>query len=273
MGCSKIILTIVNIILMLVGLIPLIIGIVVMAKPDAVKFVLEKILSGSLGSVDSSHLGDLLTTIKTGAWILIILGAVITIVAFFGCCGACCENKVFLILYVVVLVVVILGEITFLILAVVYPAKIDEPVKEYMHKSLKKFGSDYPVDEELREPSKSFTLIWHITQVSMRCCAVESYIEYKNVTFISDKGHAVPVTCCKKKSNNPQDESDYLDKEKCFNGDTEYINDRSCFKAFQDEISKYKGYIIGGIVGVIVVEILLLAMAIYIMKSSSDKYA
>ena len=73
----------------LAGLLMLAFGIVAIVKPDYILVIL-----GNIPGMDKIPAAFDLGGIITGSAIfMIVLGAVVGAVGFFGCCGACCESK------------------------------------------------------------------------------------------------------------------------------------------------------------------------------------
>ena len=60
----------------------------------------------------------------SSAIVLIVLGAIIMIVAFFGCCGACTENACMMYTYGTLLALILIALIGVTVTIVVYKASI-----------------------------------------------------------------------------------------------------------------------------------------------------
>ena len=66
----------------------------------------------------------------SSAIVLIVLGAIIMIVAFFGCCGACTENACMMYTYGTLLALILLTLIGVIVTMVVFKDDIEMIVKD-----------------------------------------------------------------------------------------------------------------------------------------------
>ncbi|CAH8490115.1 unnamed protein product [Schistosoma margrebowiei] len=96
---------------------------------------------------------------------IIIIGAVVLIVSFLGCCGAIKENVYMLYLYSFLLVVLLVSELAIPIVAFVYRQEIDERLEKSMTSAI-------------NNPTKEVTLFMDLIQSSFQCCGVKSSEDY-----------------------------------------------------------------------------------------------
>ncbi|CAH8483937.1 unnamed protein product [Schistosoma mattheei] len=97
--------------------------------------------------------------------IIIIIGAIVLIVSFLGCCGAIKENVYMLYLYSFLLIVLLISELAVPIVAFVYRQEIDERLEKSMTSAI-------------NNPTKEVTLFMDLIQSSFQCCGVKGPKDY-----------------------------------------------------------------------------------------------
>eukprot|EP00092_Neocalanus_flemingeri_P017997 GFUD01019476.1.p1 GENE.GFUD01019476.1~~GFUD01019476.1.p1 ORF type:complete len:242 (-),score=46.93 GFUD01019476.1:96-821(-) len=116
---------------------------------------------------------------------IIILGVVVFAIAFFGCYGAGKENKCLIYTYTTLLVIILIAQIGAAIAAFVLKGDLKMEITKNMEKSIKNYNV---------EGFEGVTLTWDLVQKNLKCCGVENFEDWKNVTHFSDGG--VPDSCC-----------------------------------------------------------------------------
>jgi len=119
--------------------------------------------------------------------ILIIIGALMLIVTFFGCCGACTENPCMMYTYGTMLTLILLSLIGVAITVYVFRGDAREVITTTMDKSL---------DNYQQPQHDGVTETWNIMQSDFGCCGVSNYTDWKG-TPAFDQTNDVPDTCCK----------------------------------------------------------------------------
>jgi len=113
---------------------------------------------------------------------LIIIGAVIMVIAFFGCCGAYKENYCMIVAFGTLLTVILILEIIFVIIVYTQTDQIVGDVDNGLQAGLqfyKQKGSD------------GVTLAWDATQQEFNCCGANNFTDWKTVL-----NGSVPDSCC-----------------------------------------------------------------------------
>ncbi|OWA52790.1 putative CD63 antigen [Hypsibius exemplaris] len=120
--------------------------------------------------------------------LLIVIGAIISIIAFFGCCGSSKENYCMLITFAVLLSIIFVVELAGGIAAYVEKGR----VQGYLADNLKANLGKYNVTDN------STTGLYDKTQRDGQCCGVDTYRDwYNNNTFFNKTfGLRVPESCC-----------------------------------------------------------------------------
>merc|ERR1712020_881543 len=98
------------------------------------------------------------------AIVLMIIGGVILIVAFFGCCGACTENACMMYTYGTLRALILIALIGVTVTIVVYKGDVEEIVKKNMEKAMKNYNN---------ETAKGVKETWDLLQKDVKCCGTE----------------------------------------------------------------------------------------------------
>lgn len=183
--------------------------------------------------------------------ILIIIGALMLIVTFFGCCGACTENHCMMYTYGTMLALILLSLIG--VAVTVYIFKDD--ARELISKNMKDGMQSYN-----KSGSAGVTQTWDIMQSDFKCCGVNNYTEWFNVPLFTNKD--VPDSCCK----------DFLDG--CGKGaSTDKIYTIGCLSAFEGFITGNAAASIGVGVGVIVLLFLGVCVSCCVAKGMAERHS
>jgi len=116
---------------------------------------------------------------------IIILGGVIFVVAFFGCCGAWRENRCLIYTYGAILVIILISQVAAGIAAFVLKGDLKTEITQNMVKGLTNYNST---------GYEGVTMTWDVVQKELNCCGVEDWEDWKNVTQFGDG--SVPASCC-----------------------------------------------------------------------------
>lgn len=106
--------------------------------------------------------------------ILIIIGAVMLVVTFCGCCGACTDNSCLVYTYSVMLTLILLSLVGVAITVYVYKDDVKTIIKEGMTKGMQEYGE---ADHD------GVTQTWNIMQKDFKCCGVTDFKDWKNTPF------------------------------------------------------------------------------------------
>jgi len=119
---------------------------------------------------------------------LMIVGGVIFVVAFMGCCGAWKESKCLIYTYAFFLAVILVAQIGAGIAAFMLKDDLNTEVVKNMNMGMKNYG--------MGEQYDGVTHTWDIVQNQLHCCGVESPADWtreRNDTFPDNQ---VPDSCC-----------------------------------------------------------------------------
>jgi len=118
--------------------------------------------------------------------LFIVIGIIIFLVAFFGCCGAIRENHCMTTTFSVLLGLIFVCELAGGIAAYVLRGQVESIINTNMKASLNNYNvTGYG----------GVTQTWDIMQHELKCCGVEGYMNWNSTAF--SHGTDVPDSCCK----------------------------------------------------------------------------
>jgi len=129
-------------------------------------------------------LGDI--TINS-ATIFIIIGVIITIISFFGCCGAIMENPCMMYTFATLVTLMLLIEVGLTVVILIYKNDARDEVIQQMKNGLANYNTD---------SHHGVTLTWDAMQETYQCCGIEHPRDWETVASL---GKSVPDSCCKNK--------------------------------------------------------------------------
>lgn len=120
--------------------------------------------------------------------LLIIVGVLIFLIAFFGCCGAMKENHCLTMTFAICLSLVFILELAGGIAGFVLRDKIEDEVKHVLTDAMKNYGED---------GHEGVTDTWKKLQEEFECCGVNNYSDWTTVAKLNRTD--LPKSCCKEK--------------------------------------------------------------------------
>lgn len=174
-------------------------------------------------------LGDI--TINS-ATIFIIIGVIITIISFFGCCGAIMENPCMMYTFATLVTLMLLIEVGLTVVILIYKDDVKNGVIDQMKSGLVNYNET---------DKHGVTITWDAMQETYECCGIENYHDWKE-RFSDD----VPSSCCKAEFRTPTCGKDVLD-----DPDNKKIFETGCFTKFATRLETNLGITgaVGGILG------------------------
>ncbi|XP_076028811.1 CD63 antigen-like [Oratosquilla oratoria] len=180
---------------------------------------------------------------------IIILGCIIVVISFFGCCGAKKENVCMLKTFSGTMIIVLILEIAAGITLAALRSDVENLVVDNMMKSMKNYNAS---------SHDGVTETWDKLQETYTCCGTKNYTDWGNVF-----NNSVPDTCCK------------VVKRDCGVGaitDPESIYTNGCFKALHDSALYNIGAVSGGAIGLAVIQIVGIWMSFCLIKAVNERY-
>ncbi|CAF1304349.1 unnamed protein product [Rotaria sordida] len=267
MKTVRFIMVLFNIIFFLIGAALLALGIYVMVDPRFQK------LKEFLPISTNPGIEKGLSYLEVMGIVIIILGSILLIIGFLGCCGAMKQVKLFLICYAIIVGLIIIVEIGVTIYFVVFQANFKSRFVPKLQQSLKQTYEGPLVlnSNGLSKPS-SFSLAWDFIMYNLQCCGVEGKLDFFGTTKwnrtnpwwnsslpVTMKEFVYPLTCCPI-GNLQQNWNDLpLDQlqqaSNCaLNGTNIY--EIGCYNKLVDLLNSAKTWVIIGAVIVLIIELL-----------------
>lgn len=117
--------------------------------------------------------------------VLIAVGVIVFLVAFFGCCGAWKENYCMVTVFAVLMGLIIIVEIAAAITVYIFRGKVTTVVQDSLADMISNYNNSSP------EFKKSVDKL----QQDLKCCGVNSTADWRG---FSPEGNTVPDSCCVK---------------------------------------------------------------------------
>lgn len=111
--------------------------------------------------------------------ILIIVGLIVFVVAFFGCCGAVKENHCMIVTFSVFLLIIFIAELAVGIAGYVKHTDLETSIVRTLNESITRYSSDPDIKKN-----------YNIIQTDLQCCGVYGVNDW--ITH----GLPIPDTCC-----------------------------------------------------------------------------
>lgn len=178
-----------------------------------------------------------------GPVLLIILGVIVFVVAFFGCCGAVKENHCMTMTFAGLLLVIFGMELAGGITGFVLQDDVEDVLRSTVNNSMYK----YPYNKEI-------TKTWDIMQHDLKCCGTEKAEDWLNVF----KNQTLPDTCCP--SVNP-----------CEMGHNEHY-EVGCLTVLQTKVEEFAVILGGVIIGVACIQLIGVVFACCLARSIRKEY-
>ncbi|GLV32500.1 Tetraspanin 39D [Carabus blaptoides fortunei] len=202
---------------------------------------------GSIGLYYSDHYSEFVDgSYKSVPIFLIIVGVIVFVVAFFGCCGAVLEKHCMIITFAVFLLVIFTLELAVGIAGYVRRSEVADMLENNFNASL----AEYKTNPELRTS-------WNTVQNDFKCCGIKGPSDWKAV-YNSDE---LPYTCCE---NNSKDD-------KCTTS-SKNVFKNGCLPSLK-EVLQSKAYVIGGVaIGVALIQLIGVVCACCLARSIKKEY-
>lgn len=190
---------------------------------------------------------------------IIVLGALLTIIGFCGCCGALCGNSCMLKTYAIIQLIIFLSVLAGLIFVLLYNNWLDE---EWAIQVKEDYGKPGSAGEKT-----TLTTTWDARMKTFECCGDSSYADWRNSYYTGATNFSVPEACCKvdNTGNFTNLEQCRKDGAKLDLDDSTDLNVKGCDYL----ISKSEAVIIGISASVMVIQLVSMIFACIIISSKS----
>ncbi|KFO98541.1 Tetraspanin-1, partial [Calypte anna] len=177
------------------------------------------------------------------SYFLIVIGAILLVIGFLGCCGAQKESKCLLMLFFAVVLIIFIAEIAAAVVALVYTGLAEVLLRGVVTPLLKeKFGNDDP-----------FTQIWNVTMGEIGCCGLNNYTDLTDSPWYISNNHTYPAPCCKDGMATS-----------CSHSHLPGYLLQGCFKQILEDIKTNSGVVGGVAAGIAALEIAAMVVSMYL---------
>uniref|UniRef100_A0A8C4V8E5 Tetraspanin n=1 Tax=Falco tinnunculus TaxID=100819 RepID=A0A8C4V8E5_FALTI len=181
------------------------------------------------------------------SYFLIVIGAILMVIGFLGCCGAQKESKCLLMMFFSVVLIIFIAEIAAAVVALVYTGLAETLLTAVVTPLLKeKYGVD-----------KSLTHIWNVTMTEVHCCGLNNYTDFDDSYWYKTWG-TYPEPCCK-------------DLQPCNSTLAAHSEVPGCFDQILEEIKTNAGVVGGVAAGIAALEIAAMAVSMYLYCQLDQK--
>lgn len=134
--------------------------------------------------------GVLDSSFTAGAILLIVVGCIVTIIAFFGCCGAIKEHHCMIMTFAVLLGIIFVLELAAGITCYVYRDKINQIASDKFTTAWMQYDPQVAPD---------ITQAIDVIQHDLHCCGVNGTADWQVIPWGLRNG-AAPDSCCEKET-------------------------------------------------------------------------
>ncbi|NXY30437.1 CD82 protein, partial [Pomatorhinus ruficollis] len=203
-------------------------------------------------------------SLKTGAYILIGVGALTMLMGFLGCVGAVNEIRCLLGLYFTCLMIILLAQIAAAL--VIYFQK--ETLKDELSKIVVELIENYdPADEDKRNLQDA----WDYVQTQIGCCGWTGAKEWENNEILRNKSNVEYPCSCSNRSKELVEGRGFCSLEDLVNGTATYadwpVHEQGCMDGVEQWLKDNLGIILGVCTGVAVIELLGMILSISLCKN------
>ncbi|XP_048801383.1 tetraspanin-1 [Lagopus muta] len=175
------------------------------------------------------------------SYFLIVIGCILVVIGFLGCCSAQKESKCLLMTFFSVVLIIFIAEIAAAVVALVYTSVAETLLSELVTPVLKeKYGKD-----------DALTQIWNVTMTEFHCCGLNNYTDFENSPWYLENNNNFPSPCCNFASL-------------CTSVDAAQANVSGCFDKILEEI-RTNADVVGGVAaGIAALELAAMVVSMYL---------
>ncbi|KAL0841795.1 hypothetical protein ABMA28_014049 [Loxostege sticticalis] len=115
---------------------------------------------------------DLQAHLTVAPWLFIVIGAIMFVIAFFGCCGAIRESHCMVVTYAIFLLVIIILQVVLAVLLFTYGESIKDGLKKGVEGLWQKRARDPAANE-----------VFNNIQAQLKCCGDNGAFDYGGITL------------------------------------------------------------------------------------------
>ncbi|XP_011306310.1 CD63 antigen isoform X2 [Fopius arisanus] len=179
--------------------------------------------------------------------LMIVVGVIVFLISFFGCCGAVKENHCMIITFSVLLLLIFALELGAGISGYMMRNEVGKMLLRRMNNSIYTYHTDNDVHN-----------MWDTLQVDFKCCGINGTSDWWPTQFKEPK---LPPSCCSEISNTAECDVNAITS-----------HNEGCLKKVTDTIEN-KAYILGGVgIGVALIQLIGVIFACFLARSIRREY-
>jgi len=195
-----------------------------------------------------------LENVGISAYVFIIVGVLVTIISFLGCCAACTDNKCMMGTFATLMALILIAEVGVAVTILIYKGKAYDVVSQVMVKGMDGYGMD---------GKDGVTKGWNEIQETFTCCGVNNPSEWSGKPFQKSDPTKAPDSCC------------IASTEGCGNGKLVKpytdLNQKGCLKEFEEFVGSNL-ILVGGVgLAIIFVQLIAVITGCCLAKKMGDK--
>ncbi|NWS15835.1 CD82 protein, partial [Pachyramphus minor] len=209
-------------------------------------------------------------SLKTGAYILIGVGALTMLMGFLGCLGAVNEIRCLLGLYFTCLMIILITQVAAGL--VIYFQK--ETLKEELSHIVKDLIENY---NPLNEDKKNLQEVWDYVQTQITCCGWTGAKDWEDNEIIMNKSMTEYPCSCSNRTEDLEEGRGFCRLDDTANSTATYtdwpVHGQGCMDGVEQWLKDNLGVILGVCTGVAVIELLGMILSISLCKNiHSEEY-
>ncbi|CAF0844029.1 unnamed protein product [Didymodactylos carnosus] len=209
---------------------------------------------------------------------VIVLGSILLVLGFLGCCGAMKQVRCMLTLYSFIIGAIILAEVALTIYFVAFQSNFKD---QFVPKLQQSISQNYAGPPIMGNKPGVVSLAWDFIMFNLQCCGAQNGTDFVNTPkwnktnpWAPYQNLSYPLTCCPIQ-NAPKDwntlSEDTLKQAETCAVDGLNIYKDGCYNKLIELIGSYKLYVIIGAVIVLVIELLAFIFAIALCCRTSKE--
>ncbi|NXC87983.1 CD82 protein, partial [Cercotrichas coryphoeus] len=203
-------------------------------------------------------------SLKTGAYILIGVGALTMLMGFLGCVGAVNEIRCLLGLYFTCLMIILLAQIAAALVIYFQKETLKVELSEIVVELIEKYD---PADEDQRNLQDA----WDYVQTQITCCGWTGAKEWESNEILKNKSNTEYPCSCSNRSKDLVEGRGFCRLEYPVNGTATSadwpVHEQGCMDGVEQWLKDNLGIILGVCTGVAVIELLGMILSISLCKN------
>ncbi|XP_033230609.1 CD63 antigen-like [Belonocnema kinseyi] len=187
--------------------------------------------------------------------LMIIVGVIVFLVSFFGCCGAVKENHCMIITFSVLLLLIFALELGAGISGYIMRGKVGTMLESRMNGTMHQYNEDEKVKNS-----------WNIMQHDLDCCGINGPADWSKAGF---RDNTLPISCCQ---NVPMKNTTDKNSRGTCDMNSISVRDKGCVNKLRSFIED-KAVVLGGVgVGIALVQLIGVIFACCLARSIRREY-